>query len=81
MRRLNWVIPIANELGYFPTEKQATEINCRAATLYAAHFGGRPPRGRVDDAIHDKTLQEAIEAIMSEAAKVRVRKPGRPKKR
>jgi hypothetical protein len=71
-KKTHWAIPVANELGYFPTERQATEINCRAATLYAEHFGGKPPRGRVVDDVANRTMRIAIEEVMS--AKVAKRK-------
>lgn len=73
---LHWIIPIANELGYFPTAKQATEINCRAGELYAAHFNGRPPRGPMVKDAAEQTLRKAIDDVMSRSAKTR--RPGRP---
>jgi hypothetical protein len=71
MKPLHWIIPIANEMGFFPTDKQATEINCRAAALYLEYFGGNAPRGHVVHSVHDRTLREAICAVMTEAAQRR----------
>lgn len=65
MARSHPVIQEANELGYFPTLRQATEINCRWAELYAAHFVGRPPRGPVVEEIAKKVFPQACEEVMS----------------
>lgn len=70
-KRTHPIIPIANEMGYFPTAKQATEINCRAAWLYASHWEGSPPRGKPDEEIYQRTLKQAMEEVMSGKLKPR----------
>jgi hypothetical protein len=67
-------IAIANELGYFPIAKQAKDIDLRAAYLYGVHYDGRPPRGRVAEEVYNRTLRQAIDDVMTEAATRRSRK-------
>ncbi len=68
-KRLHWIIPTANELGYFPTTAQAKEISARAAYLYGVHFDGNPPKGPVVQNVFDRFLRQAMEEIMTGSKK------------
>lgn len=57
-------IECANEMGYFPTAKQAKEISSRSAEEYAAIFNGDPPKGRVREAVFEVATERAIVNVM-----------------
>lgn len=64
-KRSSWAIPIANEMGYFPTFKQGKEIEARACHLYAEHFAPNPPpRGGCDEGVFQSTARKAIDEMM-----------------
>ncbi|HEY1687132.1 MAG TPA: hypothetical protein VGG19_20395 [Tepidisphaeraceae bacterium] len=76
----HWAMHVANEMGYFPNKRQAVDIGCRAAYLYAKHFDGAPPRGHIDDKLFNSTAKQAVEETMQKEA-VKARKPRTPKKK
>jgi len=65
--RPHWIIDFAKALGFSPTAKQATKINCRSANLYADAFGGNPPKRltREHQEIFNRTMSQAIEEVMT----------------
>ncbi len=68
-RKIHWIIPIANELGYFPNAAQATRINCRSYELYMELYADRIPPKVISKEDSDKTIPRAIDEIMTEDAR------------
>lgn len=58
-----FIIAVANELGYFPTDRQSTEINCRSAELYHTH-PDCPLTDAVDDVLFNWAVASAAEEVM-----------------
>jgi hypothetical protein len=79
MPRQHWIIPIANKIGFHPSARQASKINCRAtAKLLERNGGVIPPMSC--DAPEDnpeflECLHAAIRQVMSEAKPNSLPKP------
>jgi hypothetical protein len=65
------IIRYANEFGYFPTVAQAEEIIATSVRQYAQHYGGNPPRGRIDEQVYWSCMNSSIQQVMERRAEVR----------
>ena len=73
MRRQHWVIPIANSMGYHPTSRQATRINCRSLAISMDRLGGNLPKEWLaSDPDFQADLNAAIREVMNEPKKARM---------
>lgn len=71
MPRQHWVIPIANKIGFFPSSKQASEINCRATAKMLQRHAGEPPSSTLFSTIDgDEFNEEFLGDIQSATREV-----------
>jgi hypothetical protein len=87
--RQHWVIPIANKIGFNPSAKQASRINCLAASFMPRRHSGEPPSATLfstidGDQFNDEfigDLHAAIRQVMSEAKPRRLSSASPPRPR
>jgi len=75
MPRQHWVIPIANKIGFHPSARQASKINCLATAKMLQRHAGEPPSSTLfstidGDEFNEEFLgdvQSATREVMAEA--------------
>jgi len=65
-KRQHWVIPIANKIGFNPSSRQTTEINCRATARLLDRYNGNIPKSVPLAPENNKEFLEDIHATIRE---------------